>query len=85
MAASKALAPVAPTDLPPGGKRGALEPIAPPQPVAGKNDVLVTSDGRYHKSSCKHGKGGIVMPVDEARSKRYLACPYCFVSPRVKI
>ncbi|MBK6316297.1 MAG: thermonuclease family protein [Blastocatellia bacterium] len=83
-AASKPLAPLAPSDLPPGAKRGNLEPIAP-QPSPGKNDVLVTSDGRFHKPSCKQAKGGIVMSSEDARGKRYLACPYCFVSPRVKV
>lgn len=84
VAAVKPLTPLAPTDVPPGAKRGGPEPIVP-QPAAGKNDVLVTSDGRFHKSSCKQAKGGIVMSGDDARAKRYLACPLCFVSPRVKV
>lgn len=84
LAEARPLAPLPPSDLPPGAKKGGAEPVAP-QPAPGKNDVLVTSDGRFHKPSCKQGKGGIVMSADDARSKRYLACPYCFVSPRVKV
>lgn len=84
VAAAKPLTPLAPSDMPPGAKRGGPEPIVP-QAAPGKTDVLVTSDGRFHKPSCKQSKGGIVMGADDARSKRYLACPYCFVSPRVKV
>lgn len=84
VAAAKPLEPLPPSDMPPAGKKAGAEPIVPQQ-APGKNDVLVTTDGRFHKPSCKHAKGGIVMGADEARSKRYLACPYCFVSPRVKV
>jgi endonuclease YncB( thermonuclease family) len=47
--------------------------------------VLVTSDGRFHKQSCRLGKGGVPMSAADARGKNYLACSQCFVSSKVKI
>lgn len=71
--------------IPPGDVAGRkpFPDMAPATP--GKDDVLVTSDGRFHKASCKLAKGGVVMSIGDARAKHYLACPVCFVSPRVKV
>jgi endonuclease YncB( thermonuclease family) len=54
-----------------------------PKPAPKSGDVLVTSDGRYHRQSCTLGKNGVPLSADEARQKHYLACPSCFVSPKV--
>lgn len=85
--ATAKVAPVPPSDLggrPPSPPLRPMPPtIEPPKP--GKNDVLVTKDGRFHKPSCRRGRGGVPMPIDDARSKHYLADPECFVSPRVKV
>ncbi|HQR37122.1 MAG TPA: thermonuclease family protein [Blastocatellia bacterium] len=82
-----ALKPLSPSDLDKANaqKKNQLPPVEVPPPAVGKNDVLVTSDGRFHRSSCKLGKGGVVMSIDDARKKHYLACPSCFASPRVKV
>jgi micrococcal nuclease len=83
------LEPMAPSDLgrytpPPGGR------IPPPGAIGGEpqkpsaDDVLVTKDGRFHRQSCRLAKGGVPMAIGDARAKHYLACPVCFVSPRVK-
>jgi endonuclease YncB( thermonuclease family) len=85
-AATAKLEPVAPTDV--GRMPGrTLPPLPPPveAPKPGKDDVLVTKDGRFHRPSCRLGKGGIVLPGSDARGKNYLACPECFVSPRMKV
>lgn len=66
-------------------RKGGVQPVEPAPAVVGKNDVLVTPDGRFHRGSCKLGKGGVVMSIDDARKKHYLACPQCFASPRVKV
>ena len=54
-------------------------------PTIPSDSVLVTGDGRFHKQSCRLGKGGVPMSPGDARSKHYLACPTCFVSSKVKI
>ena len=80
------LEPVAPSDL--GRVPGRpLPPLPPPveAPKPGKDDALVTKDGRFHRPSCARGKGGVVMSGGDARGKNYLACPECFVSPRMKV
>jgi endonuclease YncB( thermonuclease family) len=82
-AAKSPLAPMNPAQLPP-----VTIPVQPGAPVTGpapamKNAVLVTSDGRYHKSSCKLSQGGVPMGVEDARKKHYLACPACFVSQKL--
>jgi endonuclease YncB( thermonuclease family) len=80
------LKPLAPSYLDrANARKGQLQPVEPTPQVVGKNDVLVTPDGRFHRGSCKLGKGGVVMPLDEARKKHYLADPQCFASPRVKV
>jgi endonuclease YncB( thermonuclease family) len=86
--AAKPLEPVAPSKIGPDARRPLPPPAAAlpaPQPVPGKNDVLVTKDGRFHRPSCRLSKGGVVMSNQDARAKHYLACPDCFSSPRVKV
>jgi endonuclease YncB( thermonuclease family) len=75
--------PLPPSPLMPDPRR--LPTDVAPAPTPGKNDVLVTKDGRFHRPSCKLSKGGVVMAAADARGKHYLACPVCFSSPRVKI
>jgi endonuclease YncB( thermonuclease family) len=75
--------PLPPSPLGPDPRRMPVD--VAPQPAPGKNDVLVTKDGRFHRSSCNLSKGGVVMGIDDARAKHYLACPVCFSSSRVKI
>jgi endonuclease YncB( thermonuclease family) len=75
--------PLPPSPLTPDPRR--LPTDVAPSPAPGKNDVLVTKDGRFHRASCKLSKGGVVMSGDDARGKHYLACPQCFSSSRVKI
>lgn len=79
------VASVGPNDATGGPSTKKVPEVTMPQPTPGKNDVLVTSDGRFHRPSCKLSKGGIVMSGEDARAKHYLACPNCFVSPKVKV
>jgi hypothetical protein len=67
-----------PVVAPPDSKK-----VEPPRQI-GRNDVLVTPDGRFHRQSCPAGKSGIPMSPEDARSRRYLACPQCHSSPKVK-
>ena len=87
-AATAKLEPLPPSDLGRAGQ-SPLRPIPlqvePPPRAPGKNDVLVTKDGRFHRASCSRAKGGVVMAAEDARGKNYLACPVCYVSPRVKV
>jgi endonuclease YncB( thermonuclease family) len=85
VASAKPLAPAAPSALTPDPRRPPLAPGAAAPLAPGKNDVLVTKDGRFHRPSCTLSKGGVVMSIDDARAKHYLACPVCFSSPRVKV
>jgi endonuclease YncB( thermonuclease family) len=85
VAAARPLAPVPPSGAMPDPRRAPLAPGATPPAAPGKNDVLVTRDGRFHRPSCSLSKGGVVMSIDDARGKHYLACPVCFSSPRVKV
>jgi len=93
IAANKVTQPLPPSPNMPSvilpARPGAPGAGAPADPVAVKpaprsGDVLVTSDGRYHRQSCPLGKGGVPLALDEAQQKRYLACPSCFVSSKVK-
>lgn len=84
-AAKPAPVPIAPSPSGPDARRTPTAPPIAPPPVIGKNDVLVTKDGRFHRSSCKLSKGGVVMSVEDARAKHYLACPVCFASTRMKV
>lgn len=87
VASAKApLSPVAPSALTPDPRRPGAPGLAPAAPAApGKNDVLVTKDGRFHRPSCPDAKGGVVMSIDDARAKHYLADPRCFASTRMKV
>jgi endonuclease YncB( thermonuclease family) len=83
MAANKGLTPVPPSATPP-----VMVPGRPPMDVGApapvlKNAVLVTSDGRFHRPSCKLSRGGIGMTIEDARAKHYLACPACFASQKL--
>jgi endonuclease YncB( thermonuclease family) len=78
------LSPLAPSGLAPDPRRPAAGVPAVPETL-GKNDVRVTKDGRFHRPSCPQGKGGVVMSIDDARAKHYLACPICFASTRMKV
>ena len=85
-AATAKLAPLPPSDLGRGQSPLRPLPLQPEAPkAAGKGDVLVTKDGRFHRSSCNLSKGGVVMSTEDAKGKNYLACPVCFASPRVKV
>jgi endonuclease YncB( thermonuclease family) len=84
--AKPSLSPMPPSMLAPDPRRPAAGGALPAAPQAlGKNDVLVTKDGRFHRPSCKLSKGGVVMTVEDARAKHYLACPVCFASTRMKV
>lgn len=83
VASAKPAGPVAPSTLLPDPRRSPSDAGGSVAP--GKNDVLVTKDGRFHRSSCPESKGGVVMSIEDARAKHYLACPRCFASPKVKI
>jgi endonuclease YncB( thermonuclease family) len=78
-------APAAPSTLRPDPRRPATSGLAPAPQAAGKNDVLVTKDGHFHRPSCPQGKGGVVMSIEDARAKHYLADPLCFASTRMKV
>ena len=79
------LSPASPSSLTPDPRRPASGGLAPAPAPLGKNDVLVTKDGRFHRPTCPQGRGGVVMSVEDARSKHYLACPVCFASTRMKV
>jgi endonuclease YncB( thermonuclease family) len=64
--------------------RPGQSPVDAAKPTPRSGDVLVTSDGRYHRQSCSLAKGGVPLATEEAQQKRYLACPSCFVSSKVK-
>ncbi len=83
-AAKPSLAPLPPSNIAPDPRRPAAGAPVAPQAI-GKNDVIVTKDGRFHRPGCREAKGGVVMSIDDARAKHYLACPVCFSSPRVKV
>ena len=82
--AKQPLSPLPPSNLPsvqrpPSGSDPSAAASVP------ADSVLVTSDGRFHRQSCRLAKGGIPMSPADARAKNYLACSQCFVSPKVKI